>query len=83
MSDKPKPPRDTRFQFKLATIMLVMVLVSVFAAIFGEFFRSDSEADYKPKLVMLTLMAPVALMIFFACAYFLMSRRPRRRKKKW
>ncbi|MEE2707046.1 MAG: hypothetical protein VX988_08340 [Planctomycetota bacterium] len=83
MSEEPKPPRNRRFQFKLATIMLMTVLFSIFAALFGGFFRDDKGGDYKPKLLMLTLIAPVAVLIVFAYSHFLMSRRPPRRKKKW
>ena len=80
---EPSPPQPParRFQFKMSTLLLAMALVSVPAALFGGFLRQPHEGDYKSRLVLLTLMAPVGLIALFGLLRFLLA--PRKRRRKW
>ena len=66
MSDnEPQPRRKQPFQFGLASMLLVMVLVSVLSATFaGLWHRHQGEATMRPGLfVVMAIAAPVALMM--------------------
>ena len=76
-SDAPRRP----FQFRMVTLMATMVLVSILAALFGGLFRSGSEGNYKSRLVLLTLMAPLALIVLCQAVRLVISYRKRRRPK--
>ncbi|HUS37857.1 MAG: hypothetical protein WBF93_20850 [Pirellulales bacterium] len=79
----PSPPQrpSGRFQFRLATLLLAMGLVSVPAALLGGFLGEGENGHYSSRLVLLTLMAPVGLIVFFGLIRLLM--RPRQRRRKW
>ena len=76
----PSPPPTRRFQFRMSTLLMVMALISVPAALFGGFFRSGADGDYKTRLVLLTLMAPVGLVVLLGCIRLLTASRKHRRK---
>ncbi len=57
----PSPP-GRRWQFRLSTILLAMVLLSVVGALGGGFLRADAEASSRSRLILLTLMAPLGLL---------------------
>ncbi|NIL98290.1 MAG: hypothetical protein GTO53_10535 [Planctomycetales bacterium] len=76
----PKPPPQRRHQFRLPTLLLAMALVSVPAALFGGFLRPGDQADDSSRLVLLTLMAPVGLMVLCGLLRFLLTTGKRRRK---
>jgi hypothetical protein len=78
--DQPPPPAR-RLQFRMSTLLLAMALVSVPAALFGGFLRQPDQGDYKSRLVLLTLMAPVGLIALFGLLRFLLA--PRKRRRKW
>ena len=66
MSDnEPQPPPKRPFQFGLASMLLVMVLVSVLSASFaGLWHRHRGEATMPPGFfVLMAVAAPMALMI--------------------
>ena len=60
--------------------MLVMALISVPAALFGGLIRSGSGDEYTSRLVLLTLMAPMGLIVLFAVLRFLLKSKKRRRR---
>lgn len=86
MSNSPsdQPPRRRRtFQFTLASMMLVTVLVSVLAALFGGLFNSGDDQDYKSRLVLLTLMVPIGLVLVVAAARLVLRGKKKRRGPRW
>jgi len=72
-----------RFQFKLATLLLAMIVISVMAALFGPLFRAAPDDDYKPRLVLLTLIAPMGLIVLVAVFRLLTKPRRRSKRKRW
>jgi hypothetical protein len=78
---RPTPDRPPgRFQFRLATLMLAMVLISVPAALFGGFLRPGGDGEYRGRLVLLTLMAPLGLIVLLGVLRLLVRSRQRRRR---
>lgn len=72
-----------RFQFKLATLLLAMVVISVMAALFGPLFRAAPGASDKPRLVLLTLVAPTGLIVLVAVVRLLIKSRGGSKRKRW
>ena len=60
-----------------------MIVISVMAALFGPLFRAGPDADYKPKIVLLTLIAPLGLIVLVAVFRLLFKPRGRSKRKRW
>lgn len=66
MSDnEPQPPEKRPFQFGLASMLLVMVLISVLAAaLAGMVHRHQGRSTMRPGFfVLMAIAAPIGLMI--------------------
>ncbi|MEK6246614.1 MAG: hypothetical protein N2C12_00445 [Planctomycetales bacterium] len=82
-TSKPQGPGSSRYQFRLVTVMLVTALFCVLAAVFGGFFRHESDANYKTRFILLTMMVPTGIVTLLALFRWLFSRRGRPRKRRW
>ena len=83
--DAPKPPPQKKpFQFRLVTLLAVMGLSSVFAWLLGGLIRSgEDSSDFKSRLVLLTLVAPIGLIVVIAVVRFLTGPKTKKKKKPW
>lgn len=74
----PSEPSPYRPQFRLATLLLVMFIVSVAAALLGGLLRVATHAEDTPSwvYVLLTVAAPVGIALLLAAANTLRSFAP-------
>jgi len=81
MPDPESPPPRRPFQFTLGTLLLVTALVSVLAAALGGLLRRRQGAFEMPPgfFVLMTIAAPVAVLIFLSLAQSLLRWLNRRR----
>jgi len=80
-SESDKSGKRRPFQFRLITLMVVMLLCSVFAALFGGLLRTSTETSaFKVRFVLLTLLVPVGLVMVIALVRFLTAPRKKRRR---
>jgi len=76
--------QESRFQFTLPTIFLVTGLSAVLFWALGGMFQHRGDGDVnKGRFVLITLMAPVGMVLLLAAHRAIFRRRRRKKRKRW
>lgn len=82
--EEPQPEKRPRFQFTLPTLFLVTALAAVMFWALGGMLQHRGEGDAsKGRFVLITLMAPVGLVLLLAVLNAIFRRGKKRRKDRW